>query len=574
MAALKVTQFQVGMLNTSIGAVGPDNDRQKGFYALGANGDFDMVGSNWKWNVYASRSVMQIHDKATHTPVTTRVAQATDAVTDPATGNIVCRTTLTNPKDGCIPYNAMGVGVNTQAAIDYALSGTSEMHTRILQDDFGGVLRGEPITLWAGPVSVALGVEHRYTGSFGSATATDIASGFFLGNYHPTIGHNADTEAFIETVIPLAHETVWARELDFNGAFRETNYTVGGSVSTFKLGATWDAPEALDGIRLRGTYSRDIRAPSLGDLFAGGRVGQGAQNDPFGRDANGNPITIAVPNVLSPTVGNPKLTPEIAHQTGIGAVYSPPWFPGFDMSFDAFNIDIKNVIAATGAGNVIFACYNGNQTYCPFIIRGPVVAGSPPGSVGPLLQIISAPANTAYEKENGFDIESSYRKNLADFSDSLSGNVIFRFLATKIAKQDTVDALGIVTHAAGQNNGGVPTWTYNISAGYDADVWAVTWTGRGISSGTRNNNYTQCTSGCPVLVSPFFTVNDNYMPGAFYQDINLTYRLKDIGVSSADLFLTIDNLMDNNPDDFFVHNSNALYDRLGRTFRAGVRFKM
>ena len=37
---------------------------------------------------------------------------------------------------------------------------------------------------------------------------------------------------------------------------------------------------------------------------------------------------------------------------------------------------------------------------------------------------------------------------------------------------------------------------------------------------------------------------------------------------------TVDNIMDKNPDDFFVHNSNALYDRIGRFFRGGVRFKM
>ncbi|MHB1205415.1 MAG: TonB-dependent receptor domain-containing protein [Rhodospirillaceae bacterium] len=558
MTALKVTQFQLGTLNLDIGAVGPANTRQKGFYALGASGDFDMAESNWKWNVFASRSLMRIHDKAINSPIKAVVDRSSDVVTDPGTGYPICRSTLTNPNDGCVPFNPMGVGVNSPATINAVLGGTSQMHTRILQDDFGGVLRAEPFSLWAGPVSVALGIEHRYTGSSGYAPPTDIASGFFLGNYHPTIGNLADTEGFIETVVPLAHETSWARELDFNGAIRETGYTLMGNVTTFKLGATWDGPDgALDGVRLRGTYSRDIRAPSLGDLFAGGRVGQGAQIDPF--------KGVSVPNVLSPTVGNPKLTPEIAHQTGLGAVYSPAWFPGFDVSFDAFFIDIKNVIASTSAQNVINACYAGNQAYCPFVIRD---------SAGALIQIISAPANTAFEKENGFDIEASYRKNLADFGASWSGNITLRVLATKIAKQDTVDALGNVSRAAGQNTGGIPTWTYNLSAGYDADIYAVTWTGRGIGSGKRNNNYTQCTSGCAVLTPPFYTVNDNYMPGAFYQDINLTYRLKDIGGGSAELFASVENFMDNNPDDFFVHNSNALYDRLGRIFRGGVRFKM
>jgi hypothetical protein len=144
MTALKVTQFQVGIFHQALGAVGPENTRQKGFYAFGASGDFDMVGSNWKWNAYASRSLMQIHDKAINTPVTALVTQSSDVVTSPTTGYPICRSTLTNPNDGCMPFNPMGVGVNTAATIQAVLNGTSEMHTRILQDDFGGVLRGEP----------------------------------------------------------------------------------------------------------------------------------------------------------------------------------------------------------------------------------------------------------------------------------------------------------------------------------------------------------------------------------------------------------------------------------------------
>src|SRR6185369_9515043 len=122
--------------------------------------------------------------------------------------------------------------------------------------------------------------------------------------------------------------------------------------------------------------------------------------------------------------------------------------------------------------------------YCGFLIRD---------ASGALVQVISAPANTAFEKENGFDIEASYRKSLADFVDSWSGNLTLRALATKIAKQDTTDALGNITRLAGQNTGGVPTWTYSISATYSTDDFSVAWTGRGISSGKRNNFYTQCT---------------------------------------------------------------------------------
>ena len=38
-------------------------------------------------------------------------------------GAIVCRSTLTNPTNGCVPYNVFGIGVNSAAAINYIKGG-------------------------------------------------------------------------------------------------------------------------------------------------------------------------------------------------------------------------------------------------------------------------------------------------------------------------------------------------------------------------------------------------------------------------------------------------------------------
>jgi outer membrane receptor protein involved in Fe transport len=63
------------------------------------------------------------------------------------------------------------------------------------------------------------------------------------------------------------------------------------------------------------------------------------------------------------------------------------------------------------------------------------------------------------------------------------------------------------------------------------------------------------------------------MPGAFYVDLNVTYRPMSEALLGSELFLSIENAANNNPDNFFVGNSNPLYDRLGRVFRVGYRFK-
>ena len=557
MTAGNITSFSLGQLNTDIGATGPANTRQKQYLSLGASGDFDAFGSNWLWNAYGTVSRAQVDDKAINSPVVATYQQATDVVTDPKTGYPICRSTLANPTNGCIPYNPMGVGVNSPTAIAYALGGVSQMHTTIAQENIGGVLRGNPFDLWAGTVSVSTGFEHRQESVNGVSSPTDMANGFFLGNYHPAIGGVTVNEGFVEAVVPLAHDYSWAKELDLDVAIRETGYSSSGNVMTYKAGLVYDAPGFLEGLRLRATRSRDIRAPSLGDLYSGGRVGQGSIID---TSVTPNKT---VPNVLSPTLGNPNLKPEVANQTGVGAVYSPGWFAGFNMSVDLFQVQMHNVISSLSSQNVVIACYRGVTAYCPFIQRD---------ATGTISVVTSTAANTAYLKEAGVDMEASYAIDLADFG--LAGNLSLHALATNIWQQNAIDPLGNITQSAGSNSGGVPHWSYNLSSTYDAGDYAITWVGRGIGSGVRSRLYTQCTSACPTLTAPLYTINDNRMPGAFYMDINLTYRPKIGSLEATELFFNVENLTNNNPSNFFVGNSNPLYDRLGTNFRGGFRFKL
>ena len=69
---------------------------------------------------------------------------------------------------------------------------------------------------WAGPVSLATGIEHRSESVRGEASPT----GWFLGNYVPTFGSYNVTEGFVETVVPLAQGVWWAKALDLNAAVR------------------------------------------------------------------------------------------------------------------------------------------------------------------------------------------------------------------------------------------------------------------------------------------------------------------------------------------------------------------
>src|SRR5690606_37382420 len=134
-----------------------------------------------------------------------------------------------------------------------------------------------------GPVSVALGIEHRAESLFSFASALDKSSSFFSGNYKDSVGKFNVTEGFVETVVPLANDESWARQLDLNAGARFTGYSTSGYVTTWKVGATWTP---IDDIRFRVTQSRDIRAPNLGDLYLGGRSGTSFIIDPFNNDTS------------------------------------------------------------------------------------------------------------------------------------------------------------------------------------------------------------------------------------------------------------------------------------------------
>ena len=109
------------------------------------------------------------------------------------------------------------------------------------------------------------------------------------------------SEVYVETLVPLAKDMTFAQSLDLNAAYRYARYDTSGGVSSWKLGMTW---QPIDAIRLRATRSRDVRAPTLNDLYSPTTGSLGTISDPV-TGAN-NPIP-------GYTTGNPNLKPELAN---------------------------------------------------------------------------------------------------------------------------------------------------------------------------------------------------------------------------------------------------------------------
>ncbi|MDE8650201.1 TonB-dependent receptor plug domain-containing protein [Novosphingobium album (ex Liu et al. 2023)] len=570
-----LTTLTMGSSNQDMGFVHTDNKRVSNRFVFGLNGDFDALGANWTWSAYYQKGITRNTERSINNRVEDKFAQALDSVRDPGTGAIICRSTLTNPNDGCVAYNPFGVNVNSPTQLDYILDDGYRFQ-KFTQDVVAGSLQGEPFSTWAGPVSIAAGVEHRAEKSTGHSSDLDLQRAFYAGNYQPTIGEFKVTEGFLETVVPLARGTRFLESLDLNAAVRATQYSDAGYVTTWKAGLTWTP---ISDLTIRVSRSRDIRAPNISEVFNAGTSSLGTVVD----SAPG-PNFGATVQVTGINRGNPDLTPEKADTTGIGVVFRPSFFRGFQASVDYWNIDIKNVIANISTQQIVDLCVQGNADLCAAINPGTSDVGHL--IAGSLHNVINRqPFNLARQNARGIDFEVSYATAVPSVFSSSGATLRVRGLASHYIRNYFESGVSVPTDSAGENAGnGPPSWRWQASATYDAEPLSLTLAARGISAGKYNNAWIECETGCPVSVSPNITVNNNHIPGAIYFDFSASYALlaSEDGRRSAEVFLNIKNITNKDPaivglsgvylEDW--QTNPTLYDAEGRVFRLGVRFHL
>lgn len=585
MVANNLNSIQIGTSNIFLPPQGSDNIRQVFRYVAGANGDFGTGGIGWSWDAYYQLGKAKTHEELTNAWNIQRMANATDAVVAQAgnvggyaAGTIVCRINVdantANDDRNCAPLNRIGTNGASAAAINYVLyGGLQPLRKQELKEEVAAAnfSTNNLVDLWAGPISLAFGGEYRkesVTGSvdplFQPIVANGVTTGTWIyGNYLPTSGRYNVKEAYVETVVPLF------KGMDFNGAFRITDYSTSGSVQTWKAGLNW---QVISDIRLRGTLSRDIRAPNLSELFAPGTGRTNTVNVP---QANGSTIPY---QFNESTVGNPDLKPEVARTFGVGAVLTPSFLPGFSMAVDYYNIKIDDAIDSLAAQTLINQCYEqAIADACSAISTTGGRGVTTPGLAVTSIEI--KPTNFVSQKTSGIDIEASYRREVGP------GALTLRALASKAFKLETDNGVTATTDAAGQNTGGLPDWTYRFSAGYDLPSgFSIQAIARGVSGGVYNNNYIVCSTDCPPSSADYRTINLNKIKGATYFDLNANYTF-DLGGSKTELFVSIRNLFDKDPvlvgngptgnnTPAYPQTNRALYDVLGRVFRMGVRLSI
>lgn len=554
MAAAGETSFVMGRIGNDFGPSRGAVTRST--YRGVAGFTYDM-GSNWKIDGYYQYGRTDYSQRGENTEISDNFRRAIDAVRNPVTGQIVCRSSLTSPSNplvtGCAPLNIFGQGNASAQSLAYAF-GTAKQDTHLTQHVMALNLSGDLFQLPAGAVSLATGAEYRVEDVTG--TADDISkAGRFVTSPGFAISGPATKvkEAYAELAVPVLRDAPFAKAFDINGAVRVTDYSTSGSVVSWKAGATWEVSDLL---RLRVTRSRDIRAPNFFELYTPTNNSFQFLSNPYLGGANS--LTVV------DLGGNPALRPEIANTLTAGFVLSP--MRGLRMSLDYYDIKLDGAISSLGGQTLINRCFAGETEFCQYVTRDT--------TTNAITRVRDASLNLNRVKTRGIDGELTYNTALGDNELSL------RLLGTYVLDLITVGSAGEIDRA-GQNGApvsqqsGVPTFTGNAYMTWTNNPVSLTVQARYVSSGLKDVTKIGADQKGYVATA-VNSINENKIADYWLFSLNGQVDVIREDRRSLQFFGVVNNLFDRTPPNrlstsFGVTNP-VLYDVIGRTFKVGVRF--
>jgi iron complex outermembrane receptor protein len=540
-------------------------------YTTGVQGTL----AGWRVGAYLQEGHNQSDSFLLNYVRTDRLSLAMDAVVDPASGAIVCRSTLYNPTNGCVPIDLFGAGNASPQAKQYVLGnkyGFASVHQRFAEmsaarDVYPG---------WgAGAVSLAVGASYRKDSLDQYADPADYsefvpqndpAVGIqgipqaYVGNpfvyqfssYPSIAGEYSVAEYFGETLLPLLAGRSLARQLNLSLAGRLANYSGSGHVWAWKSGLDW---QIVDAVRLRSTLSRDTRAADLAERFDSQGSGV-VVRDPFFNNSN---VTLS-----QFSTGNPNVRPETADTLTAGLVIQPPIVPGLSMSVDWYRIDNKDAIAQLGAQTILNDCFAGSPEFCSLITRDP--------TTHQVVFIENEYLNVSREEVSGTDVELDYQHGirlLGGGPERFSTRVIGSYLAQNSV---TNQSIGTVNYAGQVGDGyNLPRLQILSDFTYTNGPYQVLLQERFIGRGVLDVKYVQGVD-----------IDRNTVPSIGYTDLDLKYtRPAQGGWPLIEIFGHVTNLFDRDPPivpnytDFTgaTPTNKTVYDVLGRRFNVGIKVR-
>jgi len=344
----------------------------------GLRGDWE----GWNWEsalLYSMAASEDKENRISNTLFQQSLARNTPDAYNPFNGG--CLTDL--PGGDCTPSQIAAIQSFTVPV--YRRNNTS-----IASWDFK-VSRPDLLTLWAGDVGAAFGLEvrretfkdDRDPRQDGTAMFTDIISGLttidLQGNNQTldTTGERDVQSAYAEFQVPLVSPEMnipFAQSVDMQLAVRHENFDTFGGVTKPKVALSW---RPFDSLLFRSSWSEGFRAPNLQQQYETGLLRSNNRTDYIRCEAavrqaqaNNTPppvFTTTCPTaspaspVISNRQGSAALQPEESTNTTFGLVFEPTFIPeewgAFTFTADWWRVEQTNVIGIFGDQNHILLDY-------------------------------------------------------------------------------------------------------------------------------------------------------------------------------------------------------------------------
>ncbi|MGV7208809.1 TonB-dependent receptor domain-containing protein [Oxalobacteraceae bacterium A2-2] len=538
---------------------------------LGVKGDL----GNWTYDVFGQFARVNHSQHQNGYFSVAKISKALDVITDPATGQPACRSYVNKTDLNCVPYDLYHVGGVTKAALDYlSVSGLVQGYTQ--QIVYGGSI-GSDLSAYGvkspwsdAGVGVSFGLEHRSEKLVYQPDEENISGDLSgSGGAAPTLtGGYSVKEMYGEFKLPIADKKFLVQSLDLSGSYRHSDYSTGKKTNTYGIGVDW-AP--IQQARLRASYQRAVRAPTIQDLYNPQSVGNGGPSD--------DPCAGATPEYSaaecartgvsasqygkieansanqyhSQTGGNPNVAPEEADTYTFGIVLNP--VRDLTLTVDYFKIDINNTISSVDPGIALTQCAKtGNPVFCNLIHRD---------SLGSLWltndgYIQNTTANIGSVGTSGLDFGASYRLRLPanygvlDFK--LDGTLLKSLTVENVPGLGEYDCKGYFGASCGTPN---PTWRHKFRT-----TWTTPWKFDTSLTWRHMNSVLNDALNSSELLSGTVNQIESRLGARDYIDLNVNYQLnKKISLSAG-----VNNLFDRDPPIASTNATAAAGSANGNTY--------
>ena len=468
----------------------------------------------------------------------------------------------------CVPYNIFKDGGVTKDALNYLYINGSGIGSSTLRTEHGELTAklgtwGVTSPFAHEGVAVNAGFEHRNDHEFFEpdyAEHNQLLSGFGSGATAIDNGLSA-TEGFAEIRAPLMQDVPGAKELLFDTAYRYSDYRSRSGTSNIQFQAHTYKFEVqyapLQDVRLRVSYDKAIRAPSIIELYNPQLVGLiQSGDDPCappvslsqaqcarlgvsaaqyaaslaGTAVGGvNPIPQCQAGQCSQLQGgNTQLKPEQAETYTVGINFQPSLLPNLSGSLDYYHIAIRDAVGVLSASSILSNCANtGDPTYCSAVVRSPQTGGIQGVNLATGGYLIQTDLNLGAALVSGIDLQLSYKQDLPPALGSLhfdvNGAWLQHQISTPVRGGPNYDCAGLFGFTCQTVN---PRWHHILRTTWNTpwDVsGSLTW--RYISAVNQDAN-----TGDPLLANPHYKFDAyNAHIGSFsYLDLEATWNISKI----------------------------------------------